>query len=230
MPNDDPTVPNNDRPGTPIEWWTFLRRNGLRATLRILTVGQIYTIASTVVAIPAAVIAVFPNIVPRPYDLLHCSAVNGYPLGKWIESGKTTVYDKESFPSDATPGLAEFIWFDTPTSGYSQTDEPNSAGATFTLAKDGSGNYEQLAPNQPVTMISTDRSSNDPVPYVSVSHLTVSADGCYMTGSWFDNEDEAHKGRVKQRGTVTFFWFAPTSFWIRRDLNRQDTIDRPVAK
>lgn len=207
------------RPKTPAQWYRCLRDNGLRAALRILTVGQIYAIVSTAIAVAATLFGVLYRWAPHPGDLVPCATATGYPGGWWIEAGSTTVYAKDAFPADASPAVADYIWFKTPNSGVARSDEPDSGWANFSLAPG-----ERIAPNGQVTMTIIDSSSTDPRPYVSVANLSVSSDGCYMKGTWSDNDDVVHKGRVKQKGTETLFWAAPGAYWVRRDSSQASAL------
>jgi hypothetical protein len=210
---------SQNRPETIKEWWAYLKTKGLRDTVSVMTVSQIYSVSATVVAIGAAVLAAFPGLIKRPSDHVHCWQAHTYPRGEWLVSGKTTVYDTEKF-KDATPGILDRIDLKSETVGSTTTDEENSGGADIRI--DG-----QVAPSGHVTMTLEDPESHDPAHYVAIYELEVSADGCRMSGRWSDNYDKAHPGERKQKGTAILIWNRPTSFWIRRDVNQDSSGSNP---
>jgi hypothetical protein len=211
-------------PQTLAEWWTHVRTKGVWSALSAMSVGQIYATITTVVALVASIVAAFPELLPRPDDLVHCASVSDWPAGEWLESGKTTVYDHKVIPEGTTPAVASSLTiYLNKVEGEVQTDEPNAAPTKFTLDA-------VPAPNKTVEMKVVDATSRDLKPYTSRASLHVTADGCFMRGDWSDNYDEVHPGQDRQRGEVTLFWKEPASYWVRRDLGKDMSAYRKGKK
>jgi hypothetical protein len=211
----DDVVPGS--PKTPLEWWTMIRAKGLSAALRALSVGQIYAIITTAIALGAGVFAFITAHRAQPDDLVLCAHANGYPVGAWLSTGRVTEYDKDAY-KEGPPAVADLIIFDTPLAGHIRTDEIGSKGATFTVS-------QALRPGTTIHIVAVDKNSKDRVPYQSEADLVVSRDGCMMTTElWWDNYDQVYPGHPRQSGTARYFWIARDAYWVKRDAIPEETV------
>jgi hypothetical protein len=197
-------------PKTPLDWRKLIRDKGIRVAIQSLSVGQIYTIVTTIVALGAGALALVASHRSQPDDLVLCADANDYPKGVWMSTGRVLEYDSKTY-SGGPPAVADVIVFDTSKSGHLRSDEPGSKGVRFTVDV-------EPRPGAKIHMKAVDQDSRDRVPYQSDADLLVSPDGCVMsTDLWWDNYDQVHPGQSRQSGTAKYFWAARDTYWVKRD-------------
>jgi hypothetical protein len=126
---------------------------------------------------------------PQKSDLVQCSKAADYPRGKWLISGEITAGDRDA--------LAYNLRFTSTTKGTYETNEKGAKVGAFSLD-------DALDPNHRVIVTITDSTG-----YKATVDALVSDSGCSFEGEFDDSNH--HKGRM------TFFWFEPQHFWVRRD-------------
>jgi hypothetical protein len=121
-------------------------------------------------------------------DLVPCSNVANYPMGKWLVSG----VDK----SGLNAALNDHFLMTTPQTATTFTREvaqtPNQIKFQSPLKNGQSISY----------------SGSDGKGYDVYFEGRVSSSGCSMEGTWSDSK--------KQGGTVTYFWYEPRDYWVKQ--------------